>query len=586
MLGGPLWKKWSRGTFWRQARLFPNFEAIDRGEDPNLANEFGVTALHKAVYYGDSDAVRKLLAISTVNRNPVMGTGLTPLMIASGNGRWRIVKQLLAAGANPNLATSGGLTALLLAAKGGFLGIVRQLLSAGANANAATENGLTALHLAARKGYIQIVEKLLASGADKNALFNGKTPLDEARAHKHMHVAELLETGPLMLAAAPAAAVEAPETPSSAPLLVQEMVPPAMARVREISPEKMVQLWNIALEVELDGLRPRLPLIMKAIESGANPAISGRKSGLTALHIAAGAGASDLVEKLLALPGVNKNAAMVDGVTPLMIASSLGRKHVVKQLLDAGANPNAAAVEGGTALYFASLGGFSEIVTLLLRAGANPNATFQGHTPLDAAMVNKHANVEFLLRSAGGKKGSELHPRVSAALPSAAVDERDANGQTPLIRAVIAGDSDLVQVLLDQGADPFIEDSAGLSARDYALDNPEMLTYIESVIERKPAAEVYVPAVVPTSVLSAPPSAAVAIFPSAAVVPVDERDAHGQTALMRAVIAGDRDLVEALLDQGADPLIEDSARLSARDYAQEYPEILRYIDAFIESKYQ
>ena len=32
----------------------------------------------------------------------------------------------------------------------------------------------------------------------------------------------------------------------------------------------------------------------------------------------------------------------------------------------------------------------------------------------------------------------------------------------PLIRAVIAGDSDLVQVLLDQGADPFIEDSGGI----------------------------------------------------------------------------------------------------------------------------
>ena len=333
-------------------------EAINRGEeDPNLANDYGATALHKAVYYGDSDAVGKLLAISAVNKDALMGTGVTPLMIASGNGRWKIVKQLLAAGANANMATKGGLTALQLAAKGGFLGIVRQLLAAGANANAAAENGLTALHLAARNGYIRIAEKLLASGADKNALFNGKTPLDEARAHKHEYVARLIETGPVMLAAAPVlpsaaifAAVEAPEAPSEA-APAQIIVSPAM-RAIHISPEKMVLLWNAALVDELDARNPRLRVIMLAIEGGTNPALSGRKSGLTALHIAAGAGASDVVEKLLARPEVNKNAAMVDGVTPLMIASSLGRKHIVQQLLNAGANPNATAVKRGNSLIF------------------------------------------------------------------------------------------------------------------------------------------------------------------------------------------------------------------------------------------
>ena len=48
------------------------------------------------------------------------------------------------------------------------------------------------------------------------------------------------------------------------------------------------------------------------------------------------------------------NAKTVDGVTPLMMASSAGQRELVRQLLDAKVDVNAKADNGGTALMVAS----------------------------------------------------------------------------------------------------------------------------------------------------------------------------------------------------------------------------------------
>jgi ankyrin repeat protein len=55
--------------------------------------------------------------------------------------------------------------------------------------------------------------------------------------------------------------------------------------------------------------------------------------------------------------------------------------------------------------------------------------------------------------------------------------DRDADGRTRLMRAVLRGDAAIATLLLQQGADPLATDHLGQSARGYAAasGNPELL---------------------------------------------------------------------------------------------------------------
>ena len=62
--------------------------------------------------------------------------------------------------------------------------------------------------------------------------------------------------------------------------------------------------------------------------------------GLTALHYAAGAGNTEIVDLLL-MAGADPNASSVDGTTPLMRAARAGRDATVKRLNAGGATADA-----------------------------------------------------------------------------------------------------------------------------------------------------------------------------------------------------------------------------------------------------
>jgi ankyrin repeat protein len=63
-------------------------------------------------------------------------------------------------------------------------------------------------------------------------------------------------------------------------------------------------------------------------------------------------------------------------------------------------------------------------------------------------------------------------------------------GETPLIRAVQLRDMETVRILLDAKADPDQTDIiAGLSARDYASQDPRMPTAIAKALAAAPRSE-------------------------------------------------------------------------------------------------
>lgn len=123
------------------------------------------------------------------------------------------------------------------------------------------------------------------------------------------------------------------------------------------------------------------------------------------LHDAAASGNLQLLKHLLE-NGADANARAADGSTPLMFAATFGQVEVVRALLAAGAAADAVDGRGWTALMMAVHNaeldrGFPEVVEALIDAGANIEVTIAyGIRPLMlAAGYGETAVVEVLLNA-------------------------------------------------------------------------------------------------------------------------------------------------------------------------------------------
>ena len=135
--------------------------------------------------------------------------------------------------------------------------------------------------------------------------------------------------------------------------------------------------------------------------------------------------------------------------TALMWAASEGHAAVVDALLEKGANVNAATKAGFTALVFAALKNDAASVRSLLRAGANPNYALPDQTKvLTVAASNRAYNAAVALLDGGAD------PNVA-----------DRAGSTPLHVAAQAGALNLVKALLAKGAQPNVHTQPSTPSR-------------------------------------------------------------------------------------------------------------------------
>jgi uncharacterized protein len=300
--------------------------------------------------------------------------------------------------------------------------------------------------------------------------------------------------------------------------------------------------------------------------------------GFTPLYFAANNGNAAIIRKLLEA-GADSNAADANGETALMTATRSGNVDALKALLQNGANVNAKdSVTQQTALMWAARSHFAAAVPLFLEYGAEVNAqTRKGKTPAPrppGAGGGSHG--VGIVRSGWPAQGFQgetpggMTPLLYAArdgrldiarllvAAKADVQQADVNGITPLLMSITNNHLDVAQFLLQNAAAPNAADWWGrtplyaaveIRNRDYGrndehnIDRPAALDLIKALLDRG--------ANVNARTKEVPP---IRRF----VTPLGDLswvDFTGQTAFLRASLAGDITLMRLLLEKGADPNI-------------------------------
>lgn len=178
-------------------------------------------------------------------------------------------------------------------------------------------------------------------------------------------------------------------------------------------------------------------------------------NGKTALMIAAKAGETALVEKLLLL-GADPNAININGGTPIMFAAISGNATIIQQLIDANANIDARGNNGWSALMIAVAKGHLAATKLILDIGADINTQdIYLWTPLLRASYENRADIV----------------RWLAHNKNVNINHQDEHGATALHHAAAKGFDEIVDILVDQGADLNIVDSFGRTPAVYAADS-------------------------------------------------------------------------------------------------------------------
>lgn len=285
-----------------------------------------------------------------------------------------------------------------------------------------------------------------------------------------------------------------------------------------------------------------VPLAKGLIAAGAN-ANAANDYGVAPLYLAAQNGSVEMVDLLVAAKA-NVNAALPSGETVLMQAVRSGSLGAVKRLLSAGADPNAAQrSKGQTALMWAATSQNVDVAKALVEGGADIHATTAaGFTPLLFAAREGGIDMARYLLAAGAK-----------------VDEHAKDGTTPILAATVRGHAKLAMFLLEQGAKPDGDlAEAGYSPLHWAVARfDDALQPVDNSARNEWSSLMGIPDRAEKLALIKMLMAKGADVNAKAAkgLPAVFGERHpGSPALLIAAGSGDPEVMQLLVDHGADPL--------------------------------
>jgi ankyrin repeat protein len=174
---------------------------------------------------------------------------------------------------------------------------------------------------------------------------------------------------------------------------------------------------------------------------------------VTPLMLAAINGSAAMIDKLLAA-GADPQVARSSGETALILAARAGSAGAVKTLVAHGADINAKTKGGDTALMFAAAEKHPDVVRTLIEGGADVQARATFTKPAAKKSMAPPADDK------GQKEGPTLLYKGQAIAVAQLPKDGDYDpprpegGFTPLLHAVMAGDLEVVRMLVAGGADP------------------------------------------------------------------------------------------------------------------------------------
>ncbi len=369
----------------------------------------------------------------TIDFNKADFRGDTILSFACQKGNTKIVEALIKNGADLNKANEHGETPLFTACSKGHTKIVEALIKAGADLIKANEHGETPLFAACLNGHTKIVEALIKSEADLEYQNNGfrATPLFAACSKGHTKIVEAL---------------------------IEARADLNKANVYEATP-----LFAACLN-------GHTKIVEALIEAGAD-LIKANEHEETPLFAACYKGHTKIVEALIKA-GADLNKANEYEETPLFAACLNGHAKIVEALIKAGADLNKANVYEETPLSIALKNGHIDVVKALIQNGAHAfrdddtiidetnflfNVCKSGDIEIFKALIKAEAKEKILfgqtLLNIACYRG---HTEIVEALIEAGADSNKANpsnGVAPLFAACLNGHTEIVEALIEAGAD-------------------------------------------------------------------------------------------------------------------------------------
>ena len=383
----------------------------------------GTTALHWAAHQNHEEIAR-LLLVSGATVDAVNRYDVTPLALAALNGSAGMIERLLEAGADPNRPNPEGETPLMTTARTGNRLALTVLLEHGADVDAIEAwRGQTALMWAVAQNQVDAVDVLLRAGADPNTRSTGGfTPILFAAREGYSNVIDtLVRAGADVDDAVPSSGMSA---------LVMSVYNAHYDFAKELldagaNPDAIDNGWS-ALHQVVWTRRPNL---------GRNPPFPVPHGDLDAFDLVralADAGANLDIRQTKEPRDGNRNILNRVGSTAFLQAAKVADVEMMQLLADLGADPAIMTEEGCTALMAAAGVGIWKI-------GENPGTNEEALSAVSLAW--------------------ELGNDVNAA---------DVNGDTALHGSIHRGAGNVVEFLVEKGANIDAVNNKGWSALSVA----------------------------------------------------------------------------------------------------------------------
>jgi len=424
-----------------------------------------------AAMKGDKAAVQALIQ-QKADVNVPQADGATAIQWAAYRNDLDIADLLIAAGADVKAPNRDGATPLRLAATNGSAAMIQKLLKAGADVNEVSPNGETALMFAARNGNPEAVKVLIDAKADVNAKekVRGTTPLMWAADQSHPEAMKLLIGG-----GADVKAASAFDTKGNRAYLAPTV------KQRAASDQGAGGLrQGRGFGRGFGGQGKQAKQAKEAGQGKQGKAGDGAEEDIVA---AADAAAADFAF------GRTRDTDG-GGITPMVLAARQNCLECIKVLLEAGADINQVTHYGWTPLLTATQNRHYKLGAYLLDHGADPNIKNNGGwSPLYLATDNRNIEggdypvrkpdmdhldfIKLLLA-----KGADVNVRVCGTQSTPAMCVGDStetrtnftmqwlneDGATPFLRAAQSSDTELLKLLLANGADPKIATQRNVTA--------------------------------------------------------------------------------------------------------------------------